>query len=897
MSLEYLRSVVLSAVLLAATFALPSSGVITPEQFNADSPMEAQATQEEVAKLLAEHAGRDYMLFPEDRLRPIRMLEALPRRWIESGPGSSFRGQARSGEFYVFQIGFFAARKDIIDVGIEYSDLKGPLGKSISSSLFRCINLGGIDWKGQRFTRQVNVTEGHVQPLWIGIPIPKQAFGRYDGELTVTPGNSKPTRVKLIVEVAGEALDDHGDGQLWRHSRLRWLDSTVGLNNQTTEPYRPLEVEANVVRCLGHRLTFSSSGLPKSIVSTYTASVDSTEGPIREILADSVAFVVQTQNKDVVFGDGQARVVSRTPAAVVWESESSSAAFALHCRASMEFDGYIAYQLKLSAKRNVDVEDIRLEIPFRRDIAKYLMGMDHKGGLRPRKVRWKWDRDKHQDSIWIGDVNAGLRCQLKGPDYVRPLVNIYYKYKKLNLPAAWYNEGRGGCNVDEVGADRVVLTAYSGPRTIKANETLNFYFDLLLTPVKPINFAAHWHNRYYHNGNGATLRRWLREAKEGGANIINIHHGNDLNPYINYPFHEDTVRDLKAYIEEVRNEGLKAKIYYTVRELSNHVAELWALRSLGDEIFAAGGGNIEKTIINPKGADPWLQRHLHTGYIPAWRHVFRSGKYEGHVDAAIVTNGMSRWHNYYLEGLKWLVQNVKIDGIYIDDVAYDRVVMQRVRKILERYRPGSLIDVHSWNHFNSHAGWTSNANLYMEHFPYIDSIWFGEGFNYNEPPDYWLIEISGIPYGLTGEMLQGGGNPWRGMIYGMTGRLPWSGNPSGVWKLWDKFGIAEAKMTGYWVPSCPVRADNKDVLVTVYAKADRALLSVASWAPEPVSCRLKIDFDVLGISRDSAQLAAPFIEGFQDSASFAVTDQIPVEPGKGWLLILSPSSATSQKNP
>jgi len=885
MSLEYLRCIVLSAVLPAATFALPPSGV-TPEQFNADSPMETQAAQEDVANLLAEHAGRDYMLFPEDRLRPIRMLEALPRRWIESGPGSSFRGQARPGEFYVFQIGFFATHKDIIDVGIEYSDLKEPLGKIISSSLFRCINLGGIDWKGQRFTRQVNVTKGHVQPLWIGIPIPRRALGRYDGELTVRPGNSKPTRVKLIVEVAGEALDDHGDGQLWRHSRLRWLDSTVGLDSQTTRPYPPLEVEANVVRCLGHRLTFSGGGLPKSIVSTYTASVDSTEGPIREILADPVAFVVQTQNKDVVFGDGQARVVSRTPATVVWESESSSAVFALHCRASMEFDGYIAYQLKLSAKRNIDVEDIRLEIPFRHDVAKHLMGMNHKGGLRQREVRWKWDRDKHQDSIWIGDVNAGLRCQLKGPNYVRPLVNIYYKYKKLNLPAAWYNEGRGGCNVDEVGTDRVVLTAYSGPRTIKANETLNFYFDLLLTPVKPINFAAHWQNRYYHNGNGATMRRWLREAKEGSANIINIHHGNDLNPYINYPFHEDTVRDLKTYIEEVHNEGLKAKIYYTVRELSNHVAELWALRSLDDEIFAAGGGNIEKTIINPKGADPWLQRHLRTGYIPAWRHVFRSGKYKGHVDAAVVTNGMSRWHNYYLEGLKWLVQNVKIDGIYIDDVAYDRVVMQRVRKILDRYRPGSLIDVHSWNHFNSHAGWTSNANLYMEHFPYIDSIWFGEGFNYNEPPDYWLIEISGIPYGLTGEMLQGGGNPWRGMIYGMTGRLPWSGNPSGVWKFWDEFGIAEARMTGYWASDCPVRTNHKDVLATVYRKKDRALVSIASWAGEQVSVKLQVNWNALGLSAEKARFVIPDIPDFQQEAEFGPDDSIRVPAGKGYLIVI-----------
>jgi hypothetical protein len=872
---------------IALSIALDSasSGVQTPAEFSADSPIEIRATQAAVAELLAEHADEDYLLFPEDRRRPIRMSDALPRCWIDTGPGDSFQGQAHPGEFYVFQVGLFAARKTITDIRIEYSGLKGPSNRTISGSLIHCINLEGTDWKGQWFTRQVDVKGEHVQSFWIGIPIPAEASGRYYGELIVRPAASKAKTVKLIIDVGGNALADHGDSELWRHSRLRWLDSTVAIDDQPTEPYPPVKLDANVVCCLGRRLTFSQNGLPKSIVSTYTASVDSVEGPGREILAAPVSLVVETGNHDVTFAKGQTKVISQTPSAIAWEADSSSGAFSLHCRASMEFDGYVAYQLKLQAKCDIDVKDIRLEIPFKRDVAKYLMGMNHTGGLRPSEVKWKWDQNKHQDSIWIGDINAGLRCQLKGPDFVRPLVNIYYKYKKLNLPAAWYNDGRGGCNVGDVGGDRVVLTAYSGPRTIKANATLSFYFDLLLTPVKPINFAAHWRNRYYHNG-GGNWKSWLSAAKEGGANVINIHHGNDLNPYINYPFHADTVSDLKAYIKDVHKEGLKAKIYYTVRELSNHVAELWALRSLGDEIFAVGGGNIEKTLINPRGADPWLQRHLRTGYIPAWRHVFRNGKYQGHVDAAIVTNGMSRWHNYYLEGLKWLAQNVEIDGIYIDDVAYDRVVMQRVRKILDRHRPGSLIDVHSWNHFNGHAGWTSNANLYMEHFPYVDSIWFGEGFNYNESPDYWLIEISGIPYGLTGEMLQGGGNPWRGMIYGMTGRLPWSGNPSSMWKFWDEFGIAEAKLMGYWIADCPVRTNRKDVLATVYKKKIGALVSIASWAIEPISCRLKIDWNALGINSKGAKLTAPYIEGFQDAALFLPGDEILIAPGKGRLLIL-----------
>ncbi len=47
----------------------------------------------------------------------------------------------------------------------------------------------------------------------------------------------------------------------------------------------------------------------------------------------------------------------------------------------------------------------------------------------------------------------------------------------------------------------------------------------------------------------------------------------------------DTVNALKAYIANVHEEGLKAKIYYTVRELTNHIVELWALRSLGHEVF------------------------------------------------------------------------------------------------------------------------------------------------------------------------------------------------------------------------------------------------------------------------------------------------------------------------
>jgi hypothetical protein len=327
---------------------------------------------------------------------------------------------------------------------------------------------------------------------------------------------------------------------------------------------------------------------------------------------------------------------------------------------------------------------------------------------------------------------------------------------------------------------------------------------------------------------------------------------------------------MKRYIDEAHARGMKVKIYNTIRELSNHCVELFALRSLGDEIFSSG----------PGGGFSWLQEHLVSAYIAAWFVPKLQ-------DAAIINSGMSRWHNYYLEGLNWLVKNVGIDGLYIDDVAFDRTTMKRVRKILDRGRSGALIDLHSANQYNPRDGFASSANLYLEHFPFLNRLWFGEYFDYNSAPDYWLVEISGIPFGLMGEMLQDGGNAWRGMVYGMTNRLPWSGqDPARLWKVWDEFGIGEARMIGYWSPDCPVKTDSKDVLATVYIKEGAALVAMASWAAEPVESRLTIDWKALGIDPQKARFSAPAIPDFQPGTTFRPGDPIPVEPGRGWILIL-----------
>ncbi len=833
------------------------------DEFNSFYPMEVVAFEAEVDSMLSRHP-ESYLLFPEDRSNPIRMQSELPARWVTDGPKNSYSATASRGEFFVFQIGIYAARQQLDKLKIRAPDLVCQGCESlIPADNLRCFNLGGIDWTGARFENVVTVEKREIEALWFGIQIPQTVSpGSYAGSLSISPGNAPPQEVVIELDVTDEVLEDSGDSQLRSQSRLRWLDSTIALDDSVAQPYIPLKRQGTELSCLGRKINLGPSGLPTSIESFFAPEMTHVGTAGREMLQAPIRFSIRFGEDRVLEWNQQGvKFRDETPGRISWEAKSKSDSLSLHCAAEMEFDGNLEFSLTLSTDEPTELHDAFLEIPLRADVAKYMMGLGYKGGYRAERYDWEWDQAKNQDSVWVGDVNAGLQLSLKDENYSRPLNTNFYLLKPLNLPPSWYNSGKGGIHLDEDGGT-FVIRAFAGARTLEPGEDLHFNFRLLLTPFKPINPNKHWRNRYYHSFSP------VEEVASEGANTINVHHANDINPYINYPFLR--VEAMKDYIDEAHLRGFKVKIYYTVREITNRAAELFALLSLGTEVLSDGAG----------GGPPWLREHIDSGYIPGW-YVPKL------KDAALINSGTSRWHNYYLEGLDWLVKNVGIDGIYIDDVAFDRTVMKRVRKILDRGRPEALIDLHSANQFNVRDGFANSANLYLEHVPYLDRLWFGEYFDYDSPPDFWLIEVSGIPFGLMGEMLQDGGNPWRGMLYGMTGRLPRTRDPQALWHLWDEFGIEESEMIGYWAPSCPATVNHPDLRATVYKKDSEALIVVASWADQPVEVKLELNWDELGIEASRASLVAPEVLHLQAAREFEPNAAIRVEPGKGWFLVVS----------
>ena len=840
--------------------ALPAAKVVQFQainELNSFYPMEVIATSNETARLLKEHPGEKYILFTEDRKFPIRMTTDIPYKWIADNRHDFFYGQADKGEYYVFQLGVWAARSNVENLHVDFSALTNKAtGEQIPASSFTCFNTEGTDVTGTVFEKNCSVDKGKVQALWVGTQLPEHlSAGTYQGTVTVSAANAESKTVQVSLNVSENVIANHGDNEPWRHSRLRWLNSQIGFDDEVIAPYTPLVMKDKTISCLGREIKLSDLGLPEHITSYFKETMTGIGTNGRSVLAAPMELAA----------DGGAwenlnfEITKHKQGAIAWKALNQNSRFLMDLEGEMESDGNIAYQVTLVAREDASVEDVALRTHLASGVGRYMMGLGEKGGYCPNDLRWKWDVEKNQDAVWVGDVNAGIQIRLYDNKYERPLNTNFYHQKPLHMPVSWCNAGNGGIDIHNA-ADGTRINAYSGKRSVKKGDRLYYYFNLALTPFRPIDTDKQWRERYHHN------YEFLDGIQKRGANVINIHHANAINPFINYPFLR--TKEMKAYIDGAHARDMKVKIYNTVRELSNSCVEMFALRSLGNEIFSEG----------PGGGFSWLQEHLDQNYIGAWF-------VPGLKDAAIVNSGISRWHNYYLEGLDWLMKNVGIDGLYIDDLAFDRMTMKRIRKVMNRTNPGAMIDLHSANQYNPKDGFANSANLYLEHFPYLDRLWFGEYFNYDFPPEFWLVEVSGIPYGLMGEMLEGGGNPWRGMLYGMTGRSPRVDNGP-LWKLWDSFGMQNSEMIGYWVKDNPVKTGSEKTLATVYSHmGDKALISLATWEDTDAKVKLSIDWAKLGLDPSKVTLHAPAIENFQQETTWKPSDEIVVPKGKGLLII------------
>jgi len=822
------------------------------DAFHSFFPMEVAATPEEAVAFM-EGASDGWRVVAEPRDRPVRMRRFIPHHWAETTHAATFAGEVLRDEAFTFQVAAVSGDAPLNDVRLTFDGFP-------DSWAWTCFNCGGVDENGRAFQKTVRVPVGGVQPLWLGVRVPAdQRPGPVRGTVTVSAAGRGSQSVAVSLQVRDAHALNGGEDEPDLMTRLAWLDSTVGDDpDYIVPPFVPVTVDGRSLAVLGRRVTLGEAGLPASVESFFTPDVTGVSDVARPILAAPLTLDVVTGGTPMSFrGDGPT-MTSQSPGRATWLAHSAAEGLALDVGGTLEYDGMMDLRISLTAEQDVTVDDIALPIRYDPGAATYMLGLGRMGGRRPPSVDWNWAVEKHQEGVWLGGVNRGLQYVLRDENYVRPLNTNFYRNQPLLMPPSWFNEGRGGIRIsEETGA--VVARNYSGPRTLRAGETLHFNVRFLITPFKPIDTRTHFNTRFVHQYVPVdSVVAW-------GGTVVNVHHATEINPYINYPFFN--LEAQSAYIDEAHAKGVKVKLYDTIRELTYKAWELFALRSLGDEVFNDGDG----------GGHSWLQEHLEDHYHSGW-HAWRVD------DAAILDKGTSRWTNYYIEGVRWLAHNQHIDGLYLDDIAFSRETVRRLVNVLHQERPEVVIDLHSANQFNVRDGFINSAMLYMEHFPYISRLWFGEYFDYDQGPDYWMTEVSGLPFGLMGEMLQDGGRPYRGMLYGMTARKYGDTDPRPVWGMMRDFGIADSRMLGYWLENAPVRTGRDDVLATTYVRDGRVLIALASWSDRDQVLTLDMDRGALGIEPD-AVATAPAVAGLQEGGPVDLS-AVRVPAGEGlWVVV------------
>lgn len=731
-------------------------------------------------------------------------------------------------EIFVFQLAVVSKTDDVIRKITSSGDVD-----------ISCINTDVVDKYGVRKCQRVNLLSNIIQPLFFTVQADKLGERQEKCRITIETERENIS-FDILFNITTQPVENSGYNDLWRLSRIDWLNSNLHIDDSLTEPYiSPAIIDDSTV-ILGREIKFGKNGLPQQIYSKFNESIEIEDGIQRSLFTKNLEFTVGDQ--PLPDGRTSKRLFNnRIESVTICENDNYSAAVSSVTR----YEGYIEYSVKITPKRDFKSDNVSLDFYIRKDCSSLMHGLGHRAS-EAVDFDFKWDNQKQQDSLFIGCVNCGMRVKLKAENYTRPLVNIFYKNLPLRTPVeTWDNNGLGGIRVKKH-TNYTHISAFTGEFHFKTGETREFLFEIHITPLKPIDYKKAFSVRYCHSNKLKNEIKEIDTAEKNGLTHVIFHQGNMIMPFINYPFYE-TDR-LKSAVDYARKKGIGIKLYYTEREHSNHMAETFVYKALGDEIILRKKGVSHSW---QKEKPQWLVDNFGEDIIPGWFVKYKHGKYKNDHDISFIVRPDTRLDNYYIEGLNWLVENIGIKGIYIDDTSLDRTTLERAKKVLQR--TNGLIDMHMWNHEEVRAGDVSCMNLYTEILPFLDSVWLGEGFFYKKySPEYMLAEVSGIPYGITGQMLEGGGDLYLGMLYGMNNRYGWHyKNAVHMYKIWDDFGIQDSRMLGYWHSENPVRTDNSNVLTTVYLKENEALVCAYNFADKAQSFSFELNEKLLGFKPES----------------------------------------------
>lgn len=222
--------------------------------------------------------------------------------------------------------------------------------------------------------------------------------------------------------------------------------------------YPPLTVKGTSIYLPGKQLDLNTDGFPAMVQTSF------------KLVTEPIHFHITrlANHKDIKLKSEPLAILKPAPDKVSWTVNNTSDSLDMEVKGTLNLYGQMNYTVKITATNNIDLENIRLHIPFTPEAAKYVKGLNQKEGERAQAIDWKWAAaNKEQAEVWIGDVTGGLLYKLTDQ-------------KQKTKPQSWSNNELGGIHVEQKGK-AILADNYSGEHRLKKGEVLYYNFSMTIT--------------------------------------------------------------------------------------------------------------------------------------------------------------------------------------------------------------------------------------------------------------------------------------------------------------------------------------------------------------------------------------------------------------------------------
>ena len=692
--------------------------------------------------------------------------------------------------------------QNILEISYDIHKLKLPSAFSVSSKIYRkndnnCYSTMNIESLN-------NKTKTTVYKLNLG----KYPPGKYIIKSYITQGKH------IIAQQNADFIVPE---------KPEWLGNKLGISDKVPIPWKPVKVKGNSVFVLGREYQFDNYPLPCQIINKG-----------KPFLVSPIEFKIVTDKGVVEWQENKLSYISQSDTKVKLKSINKNSFWEMSSEIEIEFDGFVRVDLTLTPRKPINIKNIFLKIPLKKDDALYLKGLtigtyysdwyaaalypDAEGGTFNiqnmwflSSTGWLW-ADKFLHYFWVGGDERGISITFNSDQ------NFHTK-KYLEI-------------IDKKNGKDIVYNFIGTSYLLK--RPLSYTFALHATPVKPLpKDPKKWHYGFLA---GNEIKPELEFACCYGG----------LTKGPGWP--ELTTRGAKR-IKQLKKSGIKASPdYYT------------ALTTVEMPEFQLFGKEWES--------------------IP-----FKSWRWGGNVSCVLVCT-KKPYADYLIWGLNKLIDN-GIGGIYFDvsgpractnqhhgcgyidetgkrkptiSLFEVREVYKRIYTLFKSRNPDSFIFHHAVpiSPLASFVDGTTEAEEWAPGRASFDDL----------KPDFVRFGFAmyhqyGIPYTFY-PALASYGHPSEQIplkyLYPFT--LIYNVYPNArtaneklklIWDIMDPW-YTSSKWLPYWRNGHLVKSFSKKVKVSLYLKEKKVLVLVVNQGKKTVSGKLKINSAKLGFDKNNVKI-------------------------------------------